>query len=210
MTKIIRVKPAGFTLIETVVAIFGFTIIFTGLVALVSNIFLSSSQQAGLLSDSDQARRLAFSIVTELRNAQTSNTGAYALGTTEAQQLVFYSNIDSDSNIERLRYFVQDGKLYKGTVEPTGNPLNYDLNTEKIQVVQNNLANGAAAVFNYFDGSYVGGAAQTPLVQPVSTSLVKFVEVNLQILNKAGKEGTNSYNVTASGAVRNLKNNLGN
>lgn len=211
MTEIIKTKnfssQRGFTLIELLVAIFGFGLIIWGLVGLMSNIFFSSRQQAGLLSDSDQARRLAFQIAKELRNGQTGSNGGYVMDTAADQQLIFYSNADTDTAVEKIRYFVQSGKLYKGVTEYAGGT--YATSTEKTWLVQNNLANGSAPLFLYYDGSYTGGSAQTPIAQPVNVTAVKFVKINLQIFNKAGVKNTNIYTVTASAAVRNLKINLG-
>ena len=200
-------SQSGFTLIEMVVAVAGFSLIIWGLVALVSNIFFSSSQQSGLLADSDQARRLAFEVASELRNGQTGSNGAYVLDTAADQQIIFYSNADSDSGIERIRYYVQDDKLYKGVTEYNG--ATYNVATEQSTVVQNDLANGADPVFNYYDGTYTGSSTQTSLVQPVNVTAVKFVKVSLQIYNKGGVKNTNTYTVTASAAIRNLKTNLG-
>ncbi len=211
MPKIIKIKnfssQEGFTLIELLVAIFGFGLIIWGLIGLMSNIFFSSSQQSGLLSDSDQARRLAFQISKELRNGQTGSNGAYVLDTAADQQLIFYSNADTDTAVERIRYFVSAGKLFKGVTEYNGTT--YATTTEKTSVVQNNLANGSAPVFLYYDGSYTGAGNQAALSAPINVSLVKFVKINLQIFNKAGIKNTTAYTVTASAAVRNLKTNLG-
>ncbi len=198
----------GFTLIELTVSIFGFTLIIWGLVGLISNIFFSSSQQSGLLSDTDQARRLAFQISTELRDGQTASNGAYVLDTASDQQIIFYSNIATQGpGIERIRYFVQNGKLWKGITGYNGS--SYNTSTEQTLVVQNNLANGGAPVFYYYDGSYTGSAAQPPLGQSVRVIQVKFVKVNLQIYNKAGVNNANIYTTTAGATLRNLKTNLG-
>lgn len=197
----------GFTLIEVMVAVFGFTLIAYGLIALVSNIFLQSSQQSSLLAGSDQARKVAFNIVTELRNGQLSSGGAYALDTAGDQSLIFYSNIDKDSAIEKVRYFVQGGKLWKGLTQFNGST--YPASTETTAVVQSDIANGSNPLFYYYDGSYIGSSTQTSLTQPVNVTQVKFVQIKLQVFNKAGVKNTNFYTVTASGAIRNLKTNLG-
>ena len=198
----------GFTLIELLIAVAVFVVISVGIVALVSNVFVSSSKQSNLLADSDQARKVGFNIMNELRNAQTSSTGAYALASAAAQDLMFYSNIDGGTDIERIRYFAQNGKFYKGVLKPTGNPLAYTSTNEKTFVVQDNLANGSTTLFYYYDTDY-DGTATSSLAQPVSVTAVKFVKLDLKVYNRAGVLNTNFYNITASGAVRNLKENLG-
>ena len=200
-------EEQGFTLIELLVSIFGFGLIIWGLVGLYSNIFSVSSQQAGLLSDADQARKLAFQVAYELRDAQTGANGSYVLDTAGDQQLIFYSNSDFDSAIERIRYFVQNGQLWKGVTDYSG--VSYNTSTEITAVVQKDLANGVSPVFYYYDGNYVGSSTQASLTQPVNITAVKFVKVSLQIYNKGGVKNTSTYNVTASAGIRNLKTNLG-
>jgi type II secretory pathway pseudopilin PulG len=201
-------RQQGFTLIEIMVAVFGFTLIVFGLIALVSQIFGNANQQSNLLADSDQARRLAFSIVNELRNSQTANNGAYALDTAAAQQLIFYSNIDTDILIEKVRYYVSGGKLWKGVTEYNGT--SYIPASESTFVVQNNIANGVNPLFLYYDGTYTGSSTQTSLTPPVNVTAVKLVKVRLDIFNRGGVANTNYYTVTSSGTIRNLKTNLGN
>lgn len=207
--KIKSVKSgAGFTLIEIMVVIFGFALIVWGLIGLVSGIFFSSNQQNGLLSDADMGRKLTFQIASELRNAQTGQNGAYVLDTAGDQQIIYYTpNADTDSSIERVRYFVQNKQLWKGITEYAGST--YNTSTETTVVVQKDLANGNNPVFYYYDGSYTGSSTQASLAQPVNVTRVKFVKVSLQIYNKAGVNNTNTYTITAGAAIRNLKTNLG-
>ncbi len=209
LLKKINVSQNGFTLIELLVAIFGFTLIIWGLVGLYSGIFRQSAQQSTLLADTDQARKLAYQISAELRDGQSGANGAYVLDTAGDQQIIFYSpNADADAGVERLRYYILNGKLYKGVTEYNGS--NYNTTTEQSIVVQNDLANGNNPVFYYYDGGYVGSTTQVSLSQPVNVTAVKFVKVNLQVFNKAGVKNINTYTVTGSAAIRNLKTNLGN
>lgn len=200
---------AGFTLIETIVSIFAFAIIMIGLVALISQMITGSRKQSDLLADTDQARKVSFGIINELRNAQTAANGAYALETAGDQQIVYFSNADRDSSIERIRYYLQNGKLYRGVVEYNGT--SYATNSEFSVLVQNDVANSSTTpLFYYYDGSYVGSSTQASLTQPVSVTAVKYLKINLQVYNKAGIKNTNFFTLTAGGTVRNLKTNLGN
>ncbi len=198
----------GFTLIELIVAVAIFSILILGVMALLSNAFTVNRQQGGLLADQDQVRKLSFQIMSEVRNATSSNVGAYPIDTAGDQQLTFYANIDGGTGVERVRYYIQSGTLYKGIVRPTGSPLTYNMASETVTVVQNNLAAGTSPIFYYYDDTY-NGVAGAPLTQPVNVTAVRFVKVALPIANKAGVTNTNSYTVTAMATVRNLKTNLG-
>jgi prepilin-type N-terminal cleavage/methylation domain-containing protein len=196
----------GFTLVEVIVTIFIFSLLAVGLVALVSNMFTNSNKQSLLLSGSDQARKVANGFTNEMRNATIGNTGAYSIGQADNQTLVFYSNIDNAPDIERIRYFVQSGTLRKGITKYAGGT--YNPASETVTTVQNDLGNGATPVFYYYDGDY-DGTTETPLAQPVNINQIKYVKINLMIINRGGQTNTRTYNVTAGAAVRNLKTNLG-
>lgn len=198
----------GFTLIEMLIAIVIFAIVSIGLVALVTSIMVSSAKQSSLLAGSDQARKLAANMMNELRNAQVSSVGAYPLAIAESQSIIFYSNIDSDSYIERVRYFIQNNKLYKGILKPSGNPLVYNLANEKLSVAQNDLANGTDPIFYYYGKDY-DGSSDIFMNEPVNVTAIRLVKLNLRIFNKAGVSNSNYYTITASASIRNLKDNLG-
>jgi prepilin-type N-terminal cleavage/methylation domain-containing protein len=196
----------GFTLVEVIVTIFVFSLLAVGLVALISNMFTNSNKQSLLLSGSDQARKVANGFTNEMRNATTGNTGAYSIGQADNQTLVFYSNIDNAPDIERIRYFVQSGTLRKGVTKYSGGT--YNPANETLTLIQNDLGNGATPVFYYYDGNY-DGTTETPLTQPVNLNQIKYVKINLMIINRGGQTNSRTYTVTAGAAVRNLKTNLG-
>lgn len=197
----------GFTLIEIIVVIAGFTLIVWGMIGLFSGLFTASNQQSGLLADTDQARQVGAAIATELRNGQTGSNGAYVLDTAGSQSLIFYSTIGNSAAIDRLRYFVQNNQLWEGITYYNGST--YNTSTEQTILVQKDLANGANPLFYYYDGSYIGSSTQASLTQPVNVTAVKFVKVQIQIYNKAGVSNTNTYTVTTGATIRNLKTNLG-
>lgn len=200
-------QESGFTLIEVIVSIAVFSVIVYGVTALVSSILVNSTQQGNLLATNDSARRGAFTLMQELRNATTSSTGGYPLESATAQQLIFYTK--AGTSINRIRYFYQNGGLYKGVTIPVGNPLIYNLGSETVTLIQKDVANAANPIFFYYDDTY-NGVVENPLVQPVNVTVVRFVKIGLIIYKRAGPGSNATYTVTASGAIRNLKTNLGN
>ncbi len=197
----------GFTLIEMIVSIAVFTVLASGVIVLIGNA-VSTTNKVGVLSaHADQARKVSFRMMNELRNAVTSSTGTYALAAANDQSITFYSNVDTDAGIERIRYYISNGKLYRGLLQPDTLPVRYVDSDEVTQVVQENVANGSTPLFYYFDDTYDGTGSA--LTQPVAVTQVKLVRLNLLIFNRAGINSTNFFTVTASGTIRNLKNNLG-
>lgn len=202
-------KQAGFTLIEITVTVAIFTLMAFGIMALASNFLTAGTTQGTLLANTDQARKLAFRVAEEIRNAVTSSTGAYPLSQAGDQQITFFASTDGTATIRQVRYYTQNGKLYKGLITPTGNPLAYNPANEAVNVVQDNVANNATPLFYYYNDAY-NGVSDTFLAQPVNVTQVRFVKMNLLITNVASKNNSNTYTVTTSAAMRNLKTNLGN
>lgn len=200
-------KPSGFTLIEVIMTIAIFSVIAYGVIALVSNLFSNARQQGSLLTGADQARKVAFNLTNELRNAATGANGAYSIGQADNQQLVFYANIDNTPDVEKIRYYLSAGKLYKGVTKPTGSV--YNPGNESVIAVEDNVANGGNPLFYYYDGSY-DGTVDNFLAQPVNIPLIRAIKLNLQVYKTGGVANTTTYTVTALGTVRNLKTNLGN
>ena len=198
----------GFTLIEVLIAIFIFSLISVGIVMTVSNLFSAATRQGGLLADQDQARKLIFQATNELRNSVAGANGAYQLESVGNQQLIFFTNADpSTVTTERVRYYLQNGKIYKGITKYSGGV--YNTSTEQTLLMQNNIASSTAPLFYYYDGNYIGSSTQSALVQPVSVASVKFIKMDVRIFNKAGVQNQNSYSVTGGAAIRSVKNNLG-
>lgn len=200
-------KQNGFTMIEALVTLFVTSTLLVGIIALVSSILVGSGKQETLLYNADQARRVSFQFKQELRNAYTSSVGSYAIDTAQAQQLIFYTNIDADPGMERVRYFIQNGSLRRGVVDPTGSPLTYNFGSEVVRDIQSNVANQATPLFYYYDDTY-NGTADNFIAQPVDVTDVRYIKLNLMIYNKAGKNDTGIFTITAGGTIRNLKTNL--
>jgi hypothetical protein len=102
---------------------------------------------------------------------------------------------------------VQNGSLKKGITAYAGG--GYATSTESSVTVQRNVNAAAGAIFSYYDGSYAGLTAQTPLSSPVNVTQVKFVKISLPIYNTAGKSNANYFTMSAGAALRGLKTNLG-
>lgn len=193
-------KKNGFTLVETIVVISIFTILALGVTTLFSHIFINSRERLVSIDNIDQARLVANNFTNEIRVASVGNDGSYPINQAGDNQIIFYSNYGQAAGIiSRIRYYSATSTLYKGVTIPTGSPLIYNLNTEKITAVQNNMISTTTPIFYYYDGNYTGSS--TPLIQPINANQVKYVKINLNL---------DKENISAGASIRNLKTNLGN
>ncbi|MBU4298430.1 prepilin-type N-terminal cleavage/methylation domain-containing protein [Patescibacteria group bacterium] len=103
----------GFTLIETIVAIFVFTLIFgavSGLIMLAYKTYNYTWQQSIAI---DEARRGIETMVKEIRGAKSAEDGSYPIEKAEDKEFIFYSDVDNDGETEKVRYFL--GNVRSGT-----------------------------------------------------------------------------------------------
>ncbi len=190
----------AFTLIETlaVIAIFSLVIgaIF-GSVAALYTIHDYTFQQSKAI---DEARRGVETMVKEIREARPGDDGSYILKTAEDFQIVFYSDIDKDSNAEMVRYFVEENNLKKGVTDPAGWPIEYAPENEKVSILSNYIRN-SPPIFRYFDGQGV------ELPSPSRLKDTKLMKVFL-VVNVDPSRPPKDFEFETTVQIRNLKNNL--
>lgn len=196
-------KSVGITLIEMTVVLGIFSV---ALVAVTTYVWLGLRVQDKSIKHilaQNSARKAMTSIAAEIRSGMYSDAGSYAINTAEANTLTFYTNIDSDINAERVRYFMDGSNLKRGVVEPQGDPPNYN-GTENVTTLARYIIN-TDNIFSYYDRNYQGTA--NPLSFPVNKSLIRLVRISLTIdidINRLPDPVT----VTTEAQLRNLKDNL--
>lgn len=199
-----QVQSRGFSLVELVIVlgIFSLMVLAAGNFAIS---MLRSARSVNItLNSNEESRRTLTNIVAELRTASPSSLGAYPLAETSATSLTFYSNIDSDTYKERLRYFVSGTNLKRGVLKPSGSPLTYNSANETVSDAVKGLIN-TSAIFSYYDNSYNGQTA--PLNQPVNVTAIRLIKVNIQADPNPG-ESPIVFSLSAEVSLRNLKDNL--
>jgi type II secretory pathway component PulJ len=197
-------RETGLTLIETVLTIAITGIIVGALFAFQRGFFeTNSSFQQSLLSQ-QQAQNAIQQMLSEIRAATPADNGAYPIESVSETSFIFYSNADNDDDHERIRYFVENGTLKKGTTQPVGTPAVYDLDTEVVRSIVNHIDTATTTpMFTYYNESFAG--TSSPLTIPVSAIEVRFIEIMLLIDFNPGLS-PDAMQVTGRVAIRNLKN----
>lgn len=194
----------GVTLVEV--------IIWTGIFALLAVAMMRFQQdflqvnnwsQGGLMREG-QIRKVFKDFVSEVRSASImANTAALVIEKADATSFIFFVDTDGDGLYERIRYFISGTSLQKGTIKPTGCPNNcvYAAANESIKTVATEVTN-TTAVFFYYDVTYDG--SQAALVQPVDTSAVRLIRMQLTIdPNGPLAPGPQTFETQAN--IRNLR-----
>ena len=206
--KIQKKYSKGFTLIETLVAVFVFALsigVIAGLIVMGYKVQGYTWQQSQAI---DEARKGIEIMVKEIREARTAEGGAYTIDTAEDYQFIFYSDIDKDDEIEKVRYYIQGdpdsdigAQFMKSTIEPVGFPITYPTDSEVPVVVSNHVRN-SPPIFKYYkeDG--------TELVEmPARKKDTKVMKVYL-VINVNLHRSPHDFELESKVQIRNLKTNL--
>ena len=200
-----RKLESGFSLIEVSVGIFILSLIGLAVYSFQKDIFSLNRIISGSLTAQSEVRRALKSMSAEIRTASPSSLGAYALAQTSDLSFTFYSNIDSDSFKERVRYFLDGTTLKRGVLKPSGAPLTYNPANETISEVVHDVASGATPIFSYYDENYDG--TTQPLAEPIDISAVRLVKIIIMV-DKDSQAPPGPMTLTTQISMRNLKDNL--
>jgi len=196
-------KGVGLTEIIIVVAISA--AIFTAIFQFGTSIFSFNTTSSATLSAQSDGRRVLKTIVKELRSASPSSTGTYPVLVAATSSITFFSNIDADALKEQIRYFLQNKDLKRGVIKPSGSPLTYNPANEQISTLVHDIMSTSSPIFEYFDNNYAG--TTTPLVQPVTITLIRLVRITIPIEKDVNKSPLPII-VQSQVMLRNLKDNL--
>ncbi len=201
--KLPKNKRQGFTVIEILIAVFIFTLIGIAVVKFQIDIFSLNTFNSANLITQESARKILKNFSAEVRSMAPSNAGAYYIDQAATSSLTFYTNINSDSNTEKVRYFLSGTTFKKGVTNPTGNT--YDPGNETVIELAHKVDNATTSIFSYYDENYDGTSA--PLNQPVNISDIRLIKINL-IIDEGTSKSPTPLNMTTQVSIRNLKDNL--
>ncbi len=140
----------------------------------------------------------------EIREATTGTGNQYPLEVCQSNQITYYSDIDQDGTVEKVRYFLNGTTIQRGVINPSGTT--YNAGSETVTTVMDHILNTAALpIFSYFDGNYTGSGAA--LSFPVNCTVPRMINISLKIdTNTEVLPGP--FSISTMVQFRNLKSNL--
>ncbi len=195
-------KGGGFTLIETLFGVAIFISITFVLTLFSKNVWVYNSFVTEGLTNTDSARQVLKTIVSEIRTASVASNGAYTIDQASASSFIFYSDIDNDNLREKIRYFLDGTTFQKGVTKPTGSPLSYNPQNEKISILASDTT---SLIFNYFNKNYDGYSSA--LSFPVNIPDVRLVKITITIDKDPNRPPLPNV-LSTQVSIRNLKDNL--
>jgi len=193
-----KFSTRGITILETVISIGMFAFVMIGLSSAILFFYRTSGfvfQESTAITSAQQG---IDRMIRVMREAAYSSTGAYPIVSLANNDIIFYADVDSDSSVERVHYYVSGTDLYQGIVNPTGDPASYagtEVTTSVAQYVRN-ISLGLAS-FSYYNAS---GTLMTDLAQVGS---VRFITANVAVDIDTNRSPT-AITIRSSAALRNL------
>jgi len=202
-----KTQNNGLTLIELLITFGLIVFIFSAFIVLHN--FTLSQQQYALDSfiTTETANRAIEKITRELRNGRNGDNGAYLLERVNDQELVFYSDIDRDGQVERVRYFLEGEELVKGVTKPTVYPIQYPTTNEHLDLIADGIQNGTTPLFYYYNGNWPADTVNNPL--PLANRLTQTRLIGIKLFTNSNKNIINTDQSFESFVqIRMLKDNL--
>jgi prepilin-type N-terminal cleavage/methylation domain-containing protein len=194
----------GFTLIETLATIAVFALAMGLVVGLIIVTYRTYGQTWQRSSAANEVRKTIETMVQEARRARSGEDGSYLIGKADDGEFIFYSDIDKDSSVERVRYFWEAGETVnsfkKGVTEAFDNQgvISYPLDQEQIVNLSSFVCN-SLPVFKYFDSS------NQEIAEPGSRILeTRLVQIYL-VVNIDPDKPSQNFELLSSAQIRNLK-----
>lgn len=192
----------GFTVIELVIAM-GILMLVAVFITYFSLDIADATLRYGRMLITQQTIQSTLEVmIPEIRSAGQANDGSYPLSIAGTSTLEFYSDLDGDGLLERVRYYLSDETFKKAVIPPSGTPPRYVSSTETLQDLVENVVPGDQ-LFQYYD-STATSTNSTALSQPVDVSRVKTVKVTL-IANQGTDSTPSLVGTQAEAAIRNVR-----
>jgi prepilin-type N-terminal cleavage/methylation domain-containing protein len=201
-----KYKKDGFTLVELLISVGIFSLLALGIAWLLINSLRSSEVVWDQLSTQNDARRVLQEVVDSIRRAEQSDIGSYPIEAASSTGIIFYANIDTDTNRERVRIWLDGTTVKRGIIHPGGDPLLYDEANEQIVEIAHATINTQQGnpLFTYYDTDYTGEEA--PLADPPTIPSIRVVRIQLELEKNLG-ESPVPFHAESVVHIRNLKEN---
>jgi len=187
-------------LVETLVVIAMLGTIGVALSGMIQYFYQKNAYLLEQTASLDNARRTVLDAVRTLRQASYGDDGTYPIATAATSTVTFYSDLDNDGSVEKVRYYLANGTLYRGVTESAGAPPSYAGQTESMNIIAAYVRNTAATpIFTYYDDS---GAA----LSAINTDASKISAVTISVwIDLNPNRAPNTFNLSETATLRNLR-----
>lgn len=189
----------GLTLAETLVVIALTLLVGGALLSVIRMFYQNNAYIFEATTAVDSARRGLAVSLSALREASYGDDGNYPIAAAATSSITFYSDIDSDGGIERVKVWVYQDSLYRVVTNAAGNPPSYTGQTGASTTIATHVRNGTSTpVFAYYDSAGTQLSTTSPDVSDIaSVAATLMVDIN-------PSRAPNILTLTGGATIRNL------
>lgn len=189
----------GFTLAEVLVVIAIMGIAGLAFQSAIVSFYRQNAYIFESASALDNARRGVETSMTHLRESSYGDDGAFPLLSGATSTVMFHSDIDNDSSVERVQLYILNSVLYRVVTNSGGNPPSYTGQTLATTTLATFIRNGTSTpLFRYYDST---GAE---LALPIDVSQVSSIGVEL-VIDLNPNRAPELFTLQGSATLRNLR-----
>jgi type II secretory pathway pseudopilin PulG len=187
------------TLVELLVTITIVTVVTTAVTGLIQSFYKDNAYLVEQTAALASARKGINQAITDIRESSYGDDGSYLITTAGTSTLVLYSDIDQDSYVERVKYSLISGTLYRTTAQAAGSPPSYTGVSQSTTTVATDVRNtGTTPLFTYYDDTGTQLSTTSPNIASITS-----IQVQLYVdLNPA--RAPNVFTLTEKATMRNL------
>jgi type II secretory pathway pseudopilin PulG len=197
--KIMKFSLRGFSLIETVVVTALIVLVGVSLSVMIQYFYRTNDYVLQESAAVQSARLGLATAVQNLRESSYGDDGSYPIASAASSSVAFYADVNGDGKVDKIRYYLLNGTLYRGVTNSTGNPATYVGQPEGTTTVATYIRNTAATpIFQYYDDT---GAL---IAAPVNVSNVASIAITI-LVDVDPNRSPSPYSLLGSATLRNLE-----
>jgi hypothetical protein len=203
-----KINEKGTSIIEAIVLIFVFAMAMTVLSIFIINTYRAYNFNLQQVVAINESRRGIETMVKEIREATWGEDGSYPIVEAGDDHFIFFSDIDQDTAVERVRYFLDGTSLKKEVLKPTGDPPQYVPGSETVLTLSTYVRNsGSIPVFKYYNGDWPQDTVNNPLPTLTRLTDTKLMHIYI-VINVDPARPPDDFILESDTQIRNLKTNL--
>lgn len=170
----------GFTLVEMLVVIFITGIVGIAINSMVVNFYKTNAYLLEETKAIDSAHRGLSTSFIDLREASYGDDGSYPIRSVSTSSITFFSDVNNDGVVEKIRLYLLNGSFYRGVTESTSTPPTYVGQPEFSTTIANYVRNSTTTpIFRFYDvnGTLISSST-VPIASIASISTSLMVDLN--------------------------------
>ena len=185
---------------ETLVVVAVTTLVMGGIISAIISVYKNNAYIFEAASAVESARTGLSTTLEHIREAAYGDDGSYPMSSIATSSVTFFSDIDEDGGIEKVRIYALNQTLYRVVTNAGGNPPSYTGQTSATSTIAQYLRNDSAhPIFVYYDSTGTEVSTTSPDV-----SLVRSVAITIMAdLNP--NRAPNVLTLTGTATLRNLR-----